>query len=172
MLKGRKPGDKEVSTRSGSDGVEPRIATPSLPLRVLTSLRWRKPLRPFLSLILLFLSLLPIANAQTQTGASRPRLTPAQWREDLQFAIDTFLQRDRSFSPEARQQFRDTIATLQSSVEKKTDEQIIVEIAKAVALSKNAHTRLYILRNKKVGPADGKLVGFISHTPQKRRTMG
>lgn len=75
-------------------------------------------------------------------------MTPAQWREDLQFAVDTFLARDRSFSPEARQQFRTAIAELQRTVDRKTDEQIIVELAKAVALAKNAHTRLYLLRNR------------------------
>lgn len=93
-----------------------------------------------------------VAGAQTKDASSiaggRQRLTPAQWREDLQFAVDTFLARDRSFSAEARQQFRNTIADLQKTTESKTDEQIIVELAKAVALAKNAHTRLYLLRNR------------------------
>src|SRR5262245_4805541 len=92
------------------------------------------------------------AWGQTQvmpTAASgRPKLTPAQWREDLQFALDTFLARDRTFSPEAREQFRATVGKLQQTVESKTDEQIIVELAKAVALARNAHTRLYLLRNR------------------------
>jgi len=66
----------------------------------------------------------------------------------LQFAVDRFLPLDRSFDPEARQQFRHVIADLQSTVDRKTDEQIIVELAKAVALAKNAHTRLYLLRNR------------------------
>ena len=88
-------------------------------------------------------------TSQAPTAASgRPQLTPAQWREDLQFAIDTFLARDRSFSPEAREQFRAVITKLQQSVESRTDEQIIVELAKAVALARNAHTRLYLLRNR------------------------
>jgi hypothetical protein len=94
-----------------------------------------------------------VADAQTKAvstpaAAGRQRLTPAQWREDLQFAVDTFLARDRSFSPEARQQFRNAIAELQKTVDGKTDDQIIVELAKAVALAKNAHTRLYLLRNR------------------------
>jgi len=94
-----------------------------------------------------------VADAQTRgfsstTDTARQRLTPAQWREDLQFAVDTFLERDRSFSPAARQRFRGVIANLQKTVERKTDEQIIVELAKAVALSKNPHTRLYILCNR------------------------
>ncbi|HSQ24089.1 MAG TPA: hypothetical protein VLN44_06760 [Pyrinomonadaceae bacterium] len=91
-------------------------------------------------------------GTQTQEGTTaasgRPKLTPTQWREDLQFAVDTFLARDRSFSPAARQEFRAAIAKLQQTVESKTDEQIIVELAKAVALAKNAHTRLYLVRNR------------------------
>jgi Peptidase family S41 len=99
------------------------------------------------------LCLLPIVSARAQTEKiptteGRPRLTSAQWREDLQFAIDTFLERDRSFSPEARQRFRETLNNLQARLQSKSDEQIIVELAKAIALAGNAHTRLYILRNR------------------------
>jgi hypothetical protein len=99
------------------------------------------------------LCVLHIVSARAQTEKipaieGRPRLTSTQWREDLQFAIDTFLERDRSFSPEARHHFRETIANLQSTLQDKTDEQIIVELAKAIALAGNAHTRLYILRNR------------------------
>jgi hypothetical protein len=102
------------------------------------------------SLILFFASALcGVAAAQTVSSPiTRQRLTPAQWREDLQFAVDTFLARDRSFSSEARQQFRNAIAEIQKTVDGKTDDQIIVEFAKAVALAKNAHTRLYLLRNR------------------------
>ena len=102
--------------------------------------------------IIILLCLCCSINAQTQQGptaaSGRPKLTPAQWREDLQLAVDTFLARDRSFSPEARAQFRAAIGKLQQTVESKSDEQIIVELAKAVALANNAHTRLYLLRNR------------------------
>ena len=103
--------------------------------------------------LLLCCVLYDIVGAQTKDASAtaengRRRLTPSQWREDLQFAVDTFLERDRSFTPEARQQFRSAIAQLQKTVEAKSDDQIIVEFAKAVALAKNAHTRLYLLRNR------------------------
>lgn len=88
----------------------------------------------------------PVCAQEAASG--RPKLTPAQWREDLQFATDTFLSRDRSFSPEARRQFQDAITRLQETVAGKSDEQIIVELARAVALANNAHTRLYLLRNR------------------------
>ena len=104
-------------------------------------------------LLLLCLSCWGVAGAQTKgfagaVDSGRNRLTPAQWREDLKFAVDTFLERDRSFSPAARVQFRKAIDTLKQTVGGKSDEQIIVELAKAVALANNAHTRLYLLRNR------------------------
>jgi hypothetical protein len=104
-------------------------------------------------ILLLGCFLCGVVDAQTKVVSSpassgRQRLTPAQWREDLQFAVDTFLALDRSFTPEARRQFRNTITELQKTVDQKTDEQIIVALAKAVALAKNAHTRLYLLRNR------------------------
>src|SRR6185295_12138957 len=104
----------------------------------------------FVTIILMCLcSSIGAQNNGGPTAASgRPKLSPAQWREDLQFAVDTFLARDRSFSPEARAQFRAAIGKLQQTVESKTDEQIIVQLAKAVALAKNAHTRLYLVRNR------------------------
>jgi hypothetical protein len=113
-----------------------------------------QPLSFAIVLILLLGSVLHrIAAGQTSIDSSSssqptPRLTPAQWREDLQFAVDTFLQRDRSFDTKARQEFRKAIAHLQKTVEEKSEQQIVVELAKALALAKNAHTRLYILRNR------------------------
>lgn len=101
-----------------------------------------------LSAVCLSCSLYAQTNPDSTSASGRPKLSPAQWREDLQFAIDTFLARDRSFSPVAREQFRAAIGKLQQTVESKTDEQIIVELAKAVALAKNAHTRLYLVRNR------------------------
>jgi len=88
------------------------------------------------------------AGVPAATASGRPHLTTAQWREDLQFAVDTFLARDRSFSPATREQFRQAITKLQQTLESKSDEQVIVELARAVALANNAHTRLYLLRNR------------------------
>src|SRR5262245_5876450 len=100
-------------------------------------------------IVFCFGNLATAQTSQTQTAASgRPKLTAAQWREDLQFAVDAFLARDRSFSPAAREKFRAAIAKLQQTVESRTDEQIIVELARAVALANNAHTRLYLVRNR------------------------
>src|SRR6266536_3659873 len=112
----------------------------------------RTPYFARFSMLLLCCVLCAVADSQTKDASlpneARQRLTPAQWREDLQFVVDTFLAQDRSFSPAARQRFRNVIAGLKKTLEVKTDEQIIVELAKAVALSRNAHTRLYLLRNR------------------------
>lgn len=101
-----------------------------------------------LTVICLSGSLYAQTNAGPTSASGRPKLSPAQWREDLKFAVDTFLARDRSFSPAAREQFRAAIDQLQRTLESMSDEQIIVELAKAVALAKNAHTRLYLVRNR------------------------
>jgi hypothetical protein len=70
------------------------------------------------------------------------------WRQDLELAVSEFLAKDRSFSPEERSQFRREIENLRHSVDRRSDEQIIVGLARAIALSGNAYTRAYILRNR------------------------
>lgn len=70
------------------------------------------------------------------------------WHQDLDAVLTRFLQYDRSFSPEARTAFRERVATLRRSLETKSDQHIMVELARAVALSGNAHTRLYLIRNR------------------------
>jgi len=77
-----------------------------------------------------------------------PRDRVEAWQQDLDVMLTRFLQYDRSFSAEARAAFRDRIKSLQQSLRTKTDQQIIVELARAVALSGNAHTRLYLVRNR------------------------
>lgn len=75
-------------------------------------------------------------------------LTAAQWRQDLQLALDSLLVHDRSFSPAAQARFRAQVAQLRDSVAFKTEPQVIVGLAQAVAGAGNAHTRLYLLRNR------------------------
>jgi hypothetical protein len=82
--------------------------------------------------------------------AQLPLLTPRQWRQDLQLVLDSFLRHDHSFSPAAAAQFRGRLTSLRDSAELKTPPQLIVGLARAVALSGNAHTRLYLLRNRSV----------------------
>ncbi|PJJ48684.1 S41 family peptidase [Hymenobacter chitinivorans] len=81
-------------------------------------------------------------------AAQQPTLSAAQWRQDLQVALDTFLVRDQSFSPAARATFRRRITALQDSVGVKSTPEMLVGLARAVAGAGNAHTRLYLLRNR------------------------
>jgi len=72
----------------------------------------------------------------------------ADWREDLDTARAVYRTRDRSFAPRDLARFEAAIARLESRVGSLRDDQIIVELAQAVALSGNAHTRVYLLRNR------------------------
>ncbi len=70
------------------------------------------------------------------------------WQQDLDDVINRFLKYERSFTAETRAAFVDAIANLRRSLQRKSDQQIMVELARAVALSGNAHTRLYLIRNR------------------------
>ena len=70
------------------------------------------------------------------------------WQQDLDNVLLRFIRYDRSFSPEARKAFTDRIGALRQSITAKTDQQMMVELSRAVALSGNAHTRLYLIRNR------------------------
>jgi hypothetical protein len=88
------------------------------------------------------------ALAVAHAHAQRQPMTPDAWRGDLRFAVDSFLARDRSFSDAARARFRSAVAALADSANEKTDAEMIVGLARAVALAENAHTRLYLVRNR------------------------
>ena len=79
---------------------------------------------------------------------SAPKDRVEAWQQDLDAVVSRFLKYDRSFSPEARAAFQERVATLRRSLQAKSDQQIMVELARAVALSGNAHTRLYLIRNR------------------------
>ena len=70
------------------------------------------------------------------------------WREDLDSAVTVFLAKDRSFSPAARRAFERRVRGLRDSVAVLEDDALIVRLAAAVASAGNAHTRLYLLRNR------------------------
>jgi hypothetical protein len=78
----------------------------------------------------------------------KPTTRAEAWRQDLDALRSRFLRVDRSFSPAERAQFLEQITDLSASLERSTDPEIIMRMASAVALSGNAHTRLYLLRNR------------------------
>jgi len=71
-----------------------------------------------------------------------------RWRQDFDVVLTRFLKYDRSFSEAARTQTRARLEDLKASAEHLPDQAIVVELARAIALSDNAHTRLYLLRNR------------------------
>ena len=70
------------------------------------------------------------------------------WRQDFDVVLSRFLPFDRSFTDAARRRFRKRIQRLKDSVAGKSDAELMVELARGVALSRNAHTRLYLVRNR------------------------
>ncbi len=70
------------------------------------------------------------------------------WKQDLDVVRSRFFEYDRSFDPAARVAFKTAIDELGASLPDMNDQEIVVELSKAVALSGNAHTRLYLLRNR------------------------
>jgi len=78
----------------------------------------------------------------------RPAHRVEAWRQDLDVVRTRFLEYDRSFAGSARAAFTKAIDDLDASLPRLNDQQIIVALSEAVALSRNAHTRLYLLRNR------------------------
>ncbi|HSS01177.1 MAG TPA: hypothetical protein VLM79_29165 [Kofleriaceae bacterium] len=70
------------------------------------------------------------------------------WRQDLDSVLARFLRYDRSFDPEHRAAARAQIERLRDAADAMTDAQVMVELARAIASGGNAHTRLYLMRNR------------------------
>ena len=79
---------------------------------------------------------------------SPPKDRIEAWQQDLDDVLNRFLKYDRSFTDETRAAFVNRVTALRQSLQKKSDQQVMVELARAVALSGNAHTRLYLIRNR------------------------
>jgi hypothetical protein len=70
------------------------------------------------------------------------------WRQDIDVVVSRFLRYDRSFSELKRAAVRARLHALRANVDRMSDQSITVELARAVAMSGNAHTRLYLMRNR------------------------
>lgn len=70
------------------------------------------------------------------------------WGQDLDALEQRFIKVDRSFSPAERAAFHEAVAATREQLPRLNDAQIVMRVAAAVALARNAHTRLYILRNR------------------------
>jgi hypothetical protein len=72
----------------------------------------------------------------------------AGWNADLDALQDRVLRFDRSFSNAEKRQVRVRIAALRKAIPRSSDDAIRVQIAEFMAIAHNAHTRLYLLRNR------------------------
>lgn len=70
------------------------------------------------------------------------------WQQDLTALTDRFLKYDYSFTPAEKDLFVEKIEALDDQISELNDSEIITRIASAVTISDNAHTRLYLLRNR------------------------
>ena len=70
------------------------------------------------------------------------------WAQDLEVVRTRFLRFDRSFAPESRIAAARALDELATQSTKLSDPQIIARLSEIVASSGNAHTRLYLLRNR------------------------
>ena len=76
-----------------------------------------------------------------------PRDRVEAWQQDLE-TVERFLRYDRSYSEATLQLVRAQVSKLRSALSRKTDPEIMIDLARAVALGGNAHTRLYLVRNR------------------------
>lgn len=71
-----------------------------------------------------------------------------RWQADLNVARTEWLAKDRSFASEARAEAERRLAALANDAARLDDFEIAAGLARIAALSKNAHTRAYLLRNR------------------------
>ena len=80
-----------------------------------------------------------IAKAQTSTA----KLTAAQWQADVRFLGDELPRRHRNaFHRMKREDFESAVNKLYSAVPTMSDDEIVVELMKLVAMIKDGHTNL------------------------------
>ncbi|MBZ5654216.1 MAG: hypothetical protein LAO56_02940 [Acidobacteriia bacterium] len=81
----------------------------------------------------------PLAPPNSRTEA---------WRQDLDYTERKLLRLETSFTPASRHQFLVSISSLRAATATLDDPHLIVELARTLAAIGNAHTRLYLLRNR------------------------
>jgi hypothetical protein len=77
-----------------------------------------------------------------------PRNRAEAWQQDLDAVATRFLLYDRSFDDAARAKAQGALELLKQGAGSMSDAQLIVGLSRAVAMSGNAHTRLYFVRNR------------------------
>jgi len=78
----------------------------------------------------------------------KPANRTEAWQQDIDVVSSRFLRYDRSFTGLQRAAARIRLANIRKRIDQLSDQALIVELARAVAISGNAHTRLYLMRNR------------------------
>jgi hypothetical protein len=78
----------------------------------------------------------------------KPNSKAEAWRQDLEYAERKLLRLETSFTPASQQEFLGSMADLKASTTALDDSRLVVELARTLAAIGNAHTRLYLLRNR------------------------
>ncbi len=78
----------------------------------------------------------------------KPASRAEAWTQDIDALETRFLAADRTFSGPERNAFLKRTGTLKREAAALDDPHLIMALASAIALSSNAHTRLYLLRNR------------------------
>jgi hypothetical protein len=76
-----------------------------------------------------------------------PRTRGERWNQDLDVLAGRFAALDRSLSPGERAHFLETVEAIRSNLDQLSDVQVMMQMASAVAIADEPHTRLLLLRN-------------------------
>jgi len=78
----------------------------------------------------------------------KPQNRVEAWQQDIAVLSSRFIHYDRSFSPKERDVFLKNLQTLNASLPNLPDQAVMVRLANTLALARNGHTRLYLMRNR------------------------
>lgn len=78
----------------------------------------------------------------------KPKDRVEAWQQDLEAFTTRFLKYDRSFTAGEKARAVEIIDSIRAGLASMSDDEVIMKIATAVAQTDNAHTRLYLLRNR------------------------
>jgi hypothetical protein len=76
-----------------------------------------------------------------------PRGRTERWRQDLDVLTGRFASLDRSLSPGERAHFLESVEAIRSNLDQLSDVQVMMQMASALAIADEPHTRLLLLRN-------------------------
>lgn len=104
------------------------------------------------SIIVFFFILISSTLAFAQTDQPTSKTETEKWREDLRFMAEEMPKRHKDlFHRMTREQFEEAIKNLDARIPQLSRNQIIVEMARIVAMVDDGHTNLYPTRDPKVG---------------------